>query len=181
MPAADVEIDASLGALHQPAPGDAPLNPVRGVPLAERHDVVLERIRRVEDLVDASSLLDLWTRLSGTRPWAGPPLWLHGDLHPANVLVSEGRVTAVIDFGDLCAGDPATDLSIAWMMFPAAVRPLFRTTARAGAPPPDDDTWARARAWALALGLAYLAHSHDKPTMGALGRRTLSAVLTDEV
>ena len=63
-----------VGALHQPAPGDAPLNPVRGVPLAERHDVVLERIRRVEDLVDASALLDLWTRLSGTRPWAGPPL-----------------------------------------------------------------------------------------------------------
>jgi aminoglycoside phosphotransferase (APT) family kinase protein len=50
--------------------------------------------------------------------WDGPPIWLHGDLHPFNLVVNQGRLSAVIDFGDLCAGDPATDLAVAWMLFP---------------------------------------------------------------
>ncbi len=105
-------------------------------------------------------------------------MWIHGDLHPGNVLVSEGRLSAVIDFGDLSLGDPATDFAIAWMLTPAFRRAL-REAARDRPSPLDDDTWARARGWALALGLAYMAGSADGDPMIALGRRAIEAALGD--
>jgi aminoglycoside phosphotransferase (APT) family kinase protein len=71
--------------------------------------------------------------------WDGPPIWLHGDLHPFNLVVNQGRLSAVIDFGDLCAGDPATDLAVAWMLFPLAVRSVFGDAVGV-----DADTWRRA-------------------------------------
>jgi len=80
----------------------------------------------------------------------------------------------VIDFGDLTRGDPATDLAVAWMLLPAAERELFRQAyGRA-----DDDTWARARGWALSLALVFLTFSADNPMMAAIGQRTLSELLT---
>jgi aminoglycoside phosphotransferase (APT) family kinase protein len=94
-------------------------------------------------------------------------------------VIAKGRLTAVIDFGDLCAGDPATDLSIAWMLLPASSRSTFRFAARGDLDPIDDDTWTRARGWALLLGLVFLAHSVDDPAMGALGRATIDAILND--
>ena len=79
--------------------------------------------------------------------------WVDGDLHPLNLLVADGQLSAVIDWGDLCAGDPATDLSIAWMALPADARSTFRRAAGTNQPI-DDPTWARARGWALALSIA---------------------------
>jgi aminoglycoside phosphotransferase (APT) family kinase protein len=102
-------------------------------------------------------------------------MWIHGDLHPGNVLVDRGRVSAVIDFGDLTGGDPAMDLSAAWMFFPASVRPVFRAAAGGC----DDDTWARARAWAIAFGIACLASSADNEEFSALGHRTAEQALRD--
>jgi aminoglycoside phosphotransferase (APT) family kinase protein len=106
-------------------------------------------------------------------------LWIHGDLHPGNLLVSDGRLSAVIDFGDLAAGDPATDLSVAWMLLPQSARSTFRAAVRGELDSLDDDTWMRARGWALALGLAYLDASRDDEPMGALGRATIDAALND--
>ena len=74
-------------------------------------------------------MLALWDESLQVPDWDGAPLWLHGDLHPTNVLVHAGRLSAVIDFGDITAGDPATDLSVAWMMFDASQRPLLRAAA----------------------------------------------------
>jgi aminoglycoside phosphotransferase (APT) family kinase protein len=105
-------------------------------------------------------------------------LWIHGDLHPGNLIVHRGCLSAVIDFGDLTAGDPATDLSVAWMQLPPPDRATFRASAR-GPLPIDDDTWTRARGWALALGIAYMARSRGEPAMGALGRATVEAALSD--
>lgn len=102
-------------------------------------------------------------------------MWLHGDLHPANLLVCEGELAAVIDFGDLCGGDPATDLAIAWMLFDEPGRVGF-FEAYDGA---DAATVMRARGWALALSLVYLASSADNAVMRAIGERTLDAVLAD--
>jgi aminoglycoside phosphotransferase (APT) family kinase protein len=106
-------------------------------------------------------------------------LWIHGDLHPGNLLVSGGRLSAVIDFGDLTAGDPATDLSVIWMWLPPSARQTFLTSARAESDPLDDHTLMRARGWALALGLAYMANSRDDEAMLALGRATVDNALSD--
>jgi aminoglycoside phosphotransferase (APT) family kinase protein len=101
-------------------------------------------------------------------------VWLHGDLHPANILVHHGQLSAVIDFGDLTSGDPATDLSVAWMLFPeAAHREVFWDAyGQAGA-----DTMTRARGWALSLSVVFLAHSADNPLMASIGERGYRAVL----
>ena len=84
----------------------------------------------------------------------------------------DGQLSGVIDFGDLTAGDPAADLSVAWMLLPADCHQVFRDCAGA-----SDASWARAAGWALTLGLVYLAHSADNPQLAAVGERTLSAVL----
>jgi aminoglycoside phosphotransferase (APT) family kinase protein len=58
----------------------------------------------------------IWHDALAAPGWAGPPLWLHGDLHPANVLTENGNLCGVVDFGDLCAGDPAGDLAACWIL-----------------------------------------------------------------
>jgi aminoglycoside phosphotransferase (APT) family kinase protein len=162
-----------LAALHQEAPIDAPPNPFRGVPLAQRDEVTRQRADQVASLVDRGAVIACWSELAATPPWSGSPLWLHGDLHPANVLVDAGRIAAIIDFGDITAGDPATDLAVAWMLLPETARSRFRTAAGVI----DDDTWARARGWALSLGLAYVASSADNPMFSRLGQRVVAAAL----
>lgn len=168
-----------LRALHQPAPGDAPHNPWRSIPLAARAGFLREHLQQVDGLVDRAAVLALWDRVLSTRPHAGPPSWIHGDLHPGNLLLSGGRLTAVLDFGDLAAGDPATDFSVAWMWLPPSARSTFRSAARGESDPLDDDTWMRARGWALVLGLGYLASSRDDEVMSALGRATIDAALNE--
>ena len=176
---AAVTLGQFLRALHQPAPGDAPHNPWRGVPLTARANTLRDHLQQVDGLVDRVAILAVWERAVSTPGWSGPALWIHGDLHPGNLLVSSGRLSAVIDFGDLAAGDPATDLSIAWMLLPRSAHQGFFTSARGEFDPLDNHTLMRARGWALALGLAYLANSRDDERMGALGRATIDAVLND--
>jgi aminoglycoside phosphotransferase (APT) family kinase protein len=167
-----------LRALHQPAPDDAPHNPWRGVPLETRTKKVRQDLRQLNGLVDSIAVLDLWEHVVSTPAWSGPPMWIHGDLHPGNLLISGGRLSAVIDFGDLAAGDPATDLSVMWMLPPSA-RSIFLGSTRGQFNAPDDDTWIRARGWAVTLALAYLASSREDEAMGALGRTTIDAALHD--
>lgn len=176
--AAAATMGGFLGALHAPAPPDAPANPFRGVPLRERSEVVAANLDALGGSMDRGPVLDLWQAALATPAWDRPPVWLHGDLHPANILVHQGRISAVIDFGDITSGDPAADLSVAWMLLPAGRHDAFRDAYRsAGAPPAGPGTWARARGWALALSLAFLAHSADNPLIAGIGRRTLTAVL----
>ena len=132
-------------------------------------------LRQVESVVNRDAVLDVWERVLSAPPWPGPQVWIHGDLHPGNLLVDGGRLSAVIDFGDLTAGDPATDLSLAWMMFAGPERAVFRNAAGGV----DDHTWRRSRGWALALALAYLANSADNPLLARIGERTITAVLAD--
>ncbi|SRR5579884_2309422 len=172
------EAAATLGrfvaALARPAPPGGPRNELRGVPLAARDDRTRADIAAADGLIDAAAVTAAWEEALRVPPWAGAPRWIHGDLHPANILVADGRLRAVIDFGDLAVGDPATDLMSAWMMLPAVHRPVFR--AEAGA---DDDSWARGRGWALSVGVACVAHSSDNPVLAAIGLRTVRAVLAD--
>jgi aminoglycoside phosphotransferase (APT) family kinase protein len=179
-PPADAERTAEvlgrfLAAMHQPAPSDHPVNPYRGVPLADRSVITCERVDQLGETIDRVAVRSLWDDLVAAPAWDGPPLWLHGDLHPANLVVRDGQLSGVVDFGDLTGGDPATDLSVAWMLLPTDARAVLRTYAGHL----DDATWARARGWALALAVAILASSADNPVMRAVGRRTLDAVLTE--
>lgn len=174
-----IELAAFLRALHQPAPAGAPLNPWRGVPLSARAPILQSHLDQLGPAVDRAAVLAFWRRVVATPEWSAPPVWIHGDLHPGNVLLAEGRLSAVIDFGDLSLGDPATDFAIGWMVTPTFRRAL-REAARDRPNPLDDDTWARARGWAVALGLAYMAGSADGDPMIALGRAAIDAAIGDQ-
>ena len=173
---AATDLGAFLSELHRPAPLDAPRNPLRGVPLADRAARFDAALSVLADRINTDRCRALFNRLVTTPPWTGPPVWIHGDLHPLNLLVADGQLSAVIDWGDVCAGDPATDLSVAWMVLPVDVHPAFRLAAGIGLAI-DDATWARARGWALALSVAMLSFSDDDPTIAGIGTRTLHAVL----
>ena len=170
---AALTLAAFVVALHKPAPHDAPENPFRGVHLQQRAEAVEGRVRALDDVVASDRVLGVWNELRHTPAWSGPAMWLHGDLHPSNMLTDNGRLSAVIDFGDITSGDPATDLALAWMMFGPREREVFREAAAI-----DDDTWRRAAGWALNLSLAYLT-GDDTTSMPSIGRVTLSAVLEE--
>ncbi len=177
------QLTSFLGALHKPAPADAPVNKFRGVPLAERADAVSERIAGLGQVfeeigIEAAPVASLWSELADTPPWNDDPVWLHGDLHPMNLLVRGGKLTGVIDFGDITSGDPASDLMIAWMVLSNSDdRNAFRQRAAINGRSIDVHTWKRARAWALAHGTAVLQFSNDDPSMRRMGTTTLRNVL----
>jgi len=142
------------------------------VPLADRDGRTREGLDRLGATVDGPRTLARWREALAVPPWPGPARWLHGDLHPLNVLIADDRVSGVIDFGDLTGGDPAGDLAVAWMMFTGPARDRFRRASGV-----DDDTWRRAHGWALTLGVAF-ANGDDR--VRAIGRRTLEQTLADE-
>lgn len=169
------DLAAFIGQLHTSAPEDAPVNAVRGVPLRNRATAVEERLGS-GTIPRSGELLELWRRLSTVEPWAHAPVWLHGDLHPANLLSSGGRLSGVIDFGDVTSGDPATDLSVAWLAFDPEGRNIFfgnlPQTYRE-----DHALMERARAWALVLATAFANHSDDNPSMAAIGTHAIGQLL----
>ncbi|ROS77679.1 aminoglycoside phosphotransferase (APT) family kinase protein [Curtobacterium sp. PhB130] len=164
---------AFLGLLHVPAPADAPVNPFRAVPLRDRSAAVLERLRTA-DVPRAGELAALWRTAADLPAHAGPPVWVHGDLHPFNVLVEPGprgdRLSAVVDFGDVTAGDPAVDLATAWLTLDREARRTFRALVAV-----DEDTWTRARGWAVSIASA-LATSEDS-VFRTVARRGIDATL----
>jgi aminoglycoside phosphotransferase (APT) family kinase protein len=177
------QLSAFLNALHVPAPEDAPHNPLRGVPLSERADIVEAHIEQIAPIacaqgIDIDDVRTLWDELLGTPVWGGEPLWLHADLHPLNLLVRGARLSAVIDFGDITAGDPAADLSVAWMLFAAEQdRTAFRKMLTIDGHSVDIHTWNRSRAWALSHAVGCMANSADDPTIRRIGSTTLANVL----
>ncbi|WP_425956977.1 aminoglycoside phosphotransferase family protein [Xylanimonas sp. McL0601] len=171
-----------LAAVHRPlaAGVTAPGNPFRGVALRDRRPPALDLTGRVAAL---------WQAALDADPYAGPPVWVHGDPHPANLVVVPGeqgdtpdRLAAVVDFGDITAGDPASDLGTIWLTFDAAGRAVFRATlAEAGAGPEgrgwDEATWARARGWALVFAAAMLAHPEEHPSLVPIGEHAVAALV----
>lgn len=156
---------------------DAPVSEVRGVSPRVRSEFLLERLRsdRVCPLVEADRLEALWSELIETPDWDGPPVWCHGDLHPFNMLARDGRLVAVLDWGDMHVREPAPDLASAWMMIPVSRHTAFR----AAYGELDQATWLRGKAWALYLGVMFL----DAGAGGAgeaatrVGHETLARVL----
>jgi aminoglycoside phosphotransferase (APT) family kinase protein len=164
-----------LLSLHLPAANGVPVNPFRGVPLADRHSVVVERLRDRGRYPQAAELSAVWEQACAATPWSGPAVMLHGDLHPGNILLADdGSLTGVIDFGDVGGGDPAVDLAVGWLMFDAGARRRFMD---AFGPAVEAETWMRARGWALILSTAMLSNSDDNPRMFAVGEFGMMQVL----
>lgn len=123
-----------------------------------------------QDVPDPGAVRAIWDDALDAPPWLGPPTWLHGDMHPANVLTTpDGTIAGIVDFGDLCAGDPALDLAGAWILLPdlPAVE-RFRAAHPLAA---DDATWRRSRGWAIwrafgCLGIATAGPPGGKPSWG---------------
>lgn len=171
--AADVLADF-LQALHTEAPADAPVSDRTGLPPSLGFSDVHEYVGRGEEM------RAVWADAVAAPAWDGPPVWLHGDLHPANVVVADGTLAGVIDFGEVCAGDPATDLAAAWILLPAGSADRFFERY-----PVDDATVRRARGWAVqrALFLVAMGINGDKglpggkPHWGPLGLEAIERLL----
>lgn len=164
------QIDPSDG----PEPGSHNFN--RGEPLANRDAFTRAGIASLPDTVNAAAVTEAWESALETPLWSGAPRWIHGDLQPGNVLVRNGQINAIIDFGGLGVGDPACDLMAAWTLLSAEVRHIFR----AMLPSVDDAMWARGRGWALSVwvgGIAYYAETH--PLFARMSYNVVSEVLAD--
>ncbi len=125
------------------APGPGAHNFERGGDLSVYDGETLSGIEKLAARIDRGEALRLWQEALASR-WTGPPVWLHGDIAPGNLLVEHGRLSAVIDFGGCAVGDPACDLVMAWTWFDGESRAVFRESIDL-----DPATWARARGWAL--------------------------------
>lgn len=169
---------AFLRALHIPAPATAPANPARGVPLAQRAGSIEERMARLDSRTDliTPAVRSLW--VSGLSAEVETQArWIHGDLHARNVLVEGGTITGIIDWGDITAGDTATDLASIWMLF--ADRHA-REAALAAYGDLTEATLRRAKGWAVYFGVVLTDTGLvDSPLHARMGERTLRRVAAD--
>jgi aminoglycoside phosphotransferase (APT) family kinase protein len=156
-----------------PLPGDH--NFLRGVPLVVRDEQTLQAIAQLDGLFDTQALGRAWNDALQAREFTGKPVWIHGDLSCGNLLMSKGRISAVIDFGGMAVADPACDVMAAWSIFDGDARTKFRESLTV-----DEETWRRGRGWALstaAIALPY--YLKTNPTMVDTATRTLAQVLSD--
>lgn len=167
-----------LKKLHQLAPKNAPHNPVRGVPLNQRAGSIEGRMQRLEAKTHwiTTKIRYVW-QSALNAPDNFQARWLHGDLHPRNVIVQNGVITGIIDWGDITAGDVATDLASIWMLFSDQD---VRSQALAAYGNVSKATLLRAKGWAILFGIVLLDTGLvDHPRHKALGQKILEHVSQD--
>jgi len=148
----------------------------RGGPLAvydlETRAAIAALEGRSDTAIDTAAATATWeAALAAT--WEGPPVWVHGDVAAGNLLVKDGELSAVIDFGCCAVGDPACDMVIAWTLLDAESRSAFRSTLGV-----DDGTWARGQGWALWKALILLAGQTETNALeAATPRRVIQELL----
>jgi aminoglycoside phosphotransferase (APT) family kinase protein len=155
-------------------PSAGPHSFYRGGPLTVYDTETRRAIAALRGQIDTVAASEVWeAALDAT--WHGPPVWVHGDYAAGNLLVHEGRLSAVIDFGCSAVGDPACDMVIAWTLLAGESREAFRA-----AVPVDGATWARGRGWALWKALITLAeYLTTDPAKAPEARRVIDEVLAD--
>ncbi|MFI5663511.1 aminoglycoside phosphotransferase family protein [Streptomyces sp. NPDC051684] len=173
-----------LRALHVEAPVEAPSSSDRGAHPKKCTGGFEDFLGAIDPgglAADVRAVREVLGDAVAAPEWDGPPVWLHGDLHPANVVVADGTLSGVVDFDAMFAGDPAWDLASAWVLLPAgAGARFFETYARA-----DDATLRRARGLAALKSLFLILMGQNgerglpggKPTWGPAGRAALDRVL----
>lgn len=173
---AAVDLAAFITALRQIDTTGAPprRQGARGSPLAELDEEVRRAIDRLGGRIDGNAALHSWEESLNAPAWNDPEVWVHGDLLPGNLLVIDGRLSAVIDWGGLNVGDPACDLQPAWNVFEGGSRRRFRDEIAV-----DDASWLRGRGWALAQAVWALPYYWDtNPGMIRQASHALAQVLS---
>jgi len=144
-------------------------------PLAEQDAAVRSWIVRAGDLIDGAAVTAAWEDALRGPAWDGTFAWIHSDLVPPNLLVEDGRLSAVIDFGAAGLGDPATDLNPAWSVFGQSGRTVFRDLVGA-----DDDAWCRGRGIAISQAVGLVPYyAITNPALSALCQRMIREILAD--
>ena len=173
-PSLATEVASFVSALHRLDTAGAP-RASRGVRLSQQDADTRNAISQLRDDVDTDAVTAAWNDALDLAPWTRPPVWIHGDLKPDNLLCRGGHLRAVIDFGGLGVGDPAADMLIAWTLLPTAARANYRARLNV-----DADTWQRGRAWALSIALIQLPYyRHTNPALATSARRVIAEVLED--
>ncbi|WP_350278221.1 aminoglycoside phosphotransferase family protein [Kribbella sp. HUAS MG21] len=156
-----------------PVPDGDPFT--RGTPLAPRDGMFREALDQVKEHFDVGLLTAAWEESLAADTWDGTPRWIHGDLMSGNILVADGKLSAVIDFGTASAADPAGDVLPAWWLFEGESRTAYREALEV-----DDATWLRARGWALSLTvIAIPYYLNRRPDALSGGQESVADILAD--
>jgi aminoglycoside phosphotransferase (APT) family kinase protein len=140
--------------------------------LADGDQVMRTYAKLAARWIDTGSVLRAWDRALKAPDWDQPPLAVHSDMMAGNLLVRNGRLTAVIDWASAHAGDPASDLQLAWRLLSGEARRVFRREMGF-----DDATWSRARGWVLRSVIGVVYYAETNPSFAAENLTALQAAL----
>lgn len=147
----------------------------RGLPLATQDKEVRKAIAALNNMFDIDAIASIWEECLNAPEWEKPPAWLHGDLLPSNLLIQNGKLSAVIDFGLSGVGDPACDLIPAWNLFDASSREIFKSTLDV-----DDDSWVRGKGWALSIAVIIIPYYLEtNPVLVSVAKHMINEILAD--
>jgi len=177
---AATELAQFIAALQRIDPTDGPPpgehNSFRGVPLTTRDESTRAAITSLAGTIDLGAVTAAWEAALRAPEWEDAPVWIHGDLDSRNLLVEQGRLSSVIDFGCLGVGDPACDVMVAWKVLSADTRDIFRAELSV-----DEASWARGRGWALSQALMALSYYtlETNPVLVREAHQWMAEVLAD--
>lgn len=147
----------------------------RNLPFNQIENEIQDALQALRGMIDIDAATKTWKKALEAPAWDGKPVWVHADLHAANILVNQNKITAVIDFGMAGIGDPACDMMPAWTLLSAQTRDIFRSIVQI-----DDAIWERGKGWALSFGLIALPYyKNTNPILAQIASRTINEVLAE--
>ncbi len=166
-----IDLATFIRSLHQIDSAGGPASR-RGLPLSTQDHAVRNALKSHHNFINTAELREIWEECLQAPLWDKSPVWIHGDLLPANLLIQDGKLSAIIDFGLMGIGDPACDLIPAWSLLTSDTRDIFRTTLDV-----ENATWERGRGWALSIALIILPYYWDtNPGLVAVAKRMISEI-----